>query len=70
MTQNVLIDYAAPMLAAETNIKKAHDALLHNDYDLGMELMLEALVDAKMTLNAIQHMKDLRNALRQQATPV
>ena len=70
MTQNVLIDYAAPMLAAETNIKKAHDAMLSNDYDLAMELMLEALADAKMTLNAIQHMKDLNNAIRKQTTPV
>jgi hypothetical protein len=67
---NVLIDYAAPMLATETNMKKAHDALLANDYDLAIESMLEAVVDAKMTLNAIQHMKDLNNALRKQAETV
>lgn len=70
MTQNVLIDYAAPMLATETNMKKAHDALLANDYDLALQHMLEAVVDAKMTLNAIQHMKDLNNALRQQTETV
>jgi hypothetical protein len=67
---NVLIDYAAPMLAAETHMKKAHDAMLSNDYDLAMEFMLEAVVDAKMTLNAIQHMKDLNNALRKQTASV
>jgi hypothetical protein len=70
MTQNVLIDFAGPMMATETHIKKAHDALLSNDYDLAMQFMLEAVVDAKMTLNAIQHMKELHNALRQQAETV
>lgn len=70
MTQNVLIDYAAPMLSAEANMKKAHDAMLTNDYDLAMLLMLEATTDAKMTLNAIRHMKELNNALRQQTETV
>jgi hypothetical protein len=70
MTQNTLIDYAAPMMASEINIKKAHDALLSNDYDSAKMLMLEAIADAKMTLNAIQHMKDLNDALRKQTPSI
>jgi hypothetical protein len=61
---NVLIDYAAPMMATETAIKKAHDFMLANDYDSAIEAMLDAIADAKLTLHAINHTKELKEVHR------
>ena len=65
-----LIDYAAPMMATETAIKKAHDYLLEGDFVLAMDQLTLAMVEVKMTRNAVQHMKEQQDALRQQTSSV
>ena len=65
-----LIDYAAPMMATETAIKKAHDHLLEGDFVLAMDQLTLAMVEVKMTRNAVQHMKEQQDALRQQTPSV
>ena len=69
MTPEVLIDYANPCLNAELALKKLHDAMLHNDYDMALEAGIEALTETRMTINAIKHMEE-QHALRQQAQTV
>lgn len=53
-----LIDYAHPMMMAENAMKAAYDALLHGDPDGGMEQLLNAMVEIKMALNAVRHIKE------------
>jgi hypothetical protein len=70
MMQDVVIDYAYPMMMAEKAMKEAHNHMLDTDYDKAIEQMLVAMTEAKMTLNSIKHMKEQRNALREQAEAV
>jgi hypothetical protein len=65
-----MIDYAYPMMMTEKAIKEAHKHMLKNEYDTAVEQMLVAITEAKMTLNSIKHMKEQRDALRQQAKAV
>jgi len=65
-----MIDYAYPMMMTEKAIKEAHNHMLENEYDAAVEQMLVAITEAKMTLNSIKHMKEQRDALRQQAKAV
>ena len=65
-----IIDYAYPMMAAEKALKEAHNNLLENRYDEALEDMNRALVEARITINSIRHMKEQDNALRQQTPPV
>ena len=65
-----LIDYAYPMMAAEKALKDAHHRMLENKYDEALEEMNKALVEARITINSIRHLKEQNNALRQQTTPV
>lgn len=53
-----LIDYARPMMLAENAMKAAYDALLHQNVDGGMEQLLNAMVEIKMALNAVRHIKE------------
>ena len=57
-TTSSLIDYAYPMLMAERKLKDAHDALLHRDFDKGIELLLDASVEVKLAINSVTHMKE------------
>jgi hypothetical protein len=66
----MIIDYAYPMMMTEKAIKEAHNCMLEDDYDAAMEQMLKVLTEAKMTINSIKHMKEQRDALRQQAKAV
>ncbi len=52
-----LIDYAHPMLMAERKLKDAHNALLHRDFDKGIELMQEAIAEARIAIHSVRHMK-------------
>lgn len=70
MSKENLIDYAYPMMMAERKLKEAHGALLDHDYDVGIERLLECLAEAKIAVNSVRHMKEQRDALRQQATSV
>jgi hypothetical protein len=55
MKQDVLIDYAAPCLKAERALKDLHEAMLLRDYEQAIHFALQALVETKLTLNAIKH---------------
>ena len=70
MIQDVVIDYAYPMMMAEKALKEAHNHMLDDDYDKAIEQMLTAMTEAKMTLNAIKHMKEQSDALCKQAEAV
>ncbi len=50
MKTQEIIDYAYPCMMAERGLKKAHDALLDNDYDAAIEHTLAAITEAKMML--------------------
>lgn len=65
-----MIDYAYPMMMAENALKEAHIHMLNKEYDNAIEQMLAAITEAKLTLNAISHMKEQDNALRKQAETV
>jgi hypothetical protein len=65
-----MIDYAYPMMMTEKAIKEAHNRMLENDHDQAIEQMLVVMTEAKMTLNAIRHMKEQQDALRQQTSSV
>ena len=55
MKQDILVDYAAPCLKAERALKDLHDAMLERKYEQAIEAALQALVETKLTLNAIKH---------------
>jgi len=57
-SQNTLIDYAYPMMMAEREMKKAHEALLEGRMDEGLERLTQAAVEVRMAINAVRHMKD------------
>jgi hypothetical protein len=65
-----IIDYAYPMMAAEKALRDAHHRMLENKYDKALEEMTKVLVEARITINSIRHMKEQDNALRQQTPPV
>lgn len=64
MMEQVLIDYAYPMIVAERKLKDAHLALLEHNYDVGSDRLVEAIVEIKMAINSIRHMKEQRDGLR------
>lgn len=70
MKQDVLIDYAAPCMAAEKALRDLHNAVLDGKYDEAMMFALEAAAEARLTYHAISHMKESQNALREQTAPV
>lgn len=57
-----LIDYAHPMMMAERKLSDAYNALIEGDLDKGEENLLDALVEVKMAMNAIKHMKENQRA--------
>lgn len=65
-----MIDYAYPCMMAEKALKELHDAMLNQDYAKAMKAGMDAMVEVRMTMNAINHMKEQQNALRQQAQTV
>lgn len=65
-----MIDYAHPAMSAERAMKDMHWAAIENDLDAAMEHCLTALTETRMTLNALKHMKEQRNALREQAQTI
>lgn len=65
-----MIDYAQPAMSAERAMKDMHWAAIENDLDTAMEHCLTALTETRMTLNALKHMKEQRDALREQAQTI
>jgi hypothetical protein len=70
MNTEALIDYAYPMMMAENAMKEAHIHMLNREYDQAVEQMLVAITEARMTLNAVKHMKEQHDALRKQTQTV
>lgn len=53
-----IVDYAAPCMNAEKALKDLHNAILEGKYDDALGHALTAIVETKLTYNAILHMKD------------
>ena len=70
MKTQEIIDYAYPCMMAERGLKKAHDALLDNDYDAAIEHNLAAIIEAKMMYKYIKIMVVIRNDLPDQTSSV
>lgn len=66
MSKENLIDYAYPMMMAERKLRDAHLALLDNNHDVGIDRLIEVAAEVKLALNSVRHMKEQRDALRQQ----
>lgn len=58
---NELIDYAHPLMMSERALKKAHDYLLDCDYDLAMDQLKLAIVEARRASMATLHIKEKSN---------
>jgi hypothetical protein len=52
-----LIDYAYPMMMAEREMKKAHEALLEGRMDEGLEHLTQAVVEVRLAIHSVKHMK-------------
>lgn len=53
-----IVDYAHPCMMAEKALKELHNAMLEHDYDAAMKAGLAAMVEVRMTMNAINHEKE------------
>lgn len=53
-----IVDYAYPCMMAEKALKDLHEAMLLKQYDAAIEHAMKALVEVKMTLNAVRHEKE------------
>ena len=53
-----IVDYAYPCMMAEKALKDLHEAMLRKHYDAAIEHAMKAMVEVKMTLNAIRHEKE------------
>lgn len=62
MKDEALIDYAAPLMAVERGAKAVHNACLAHQYDVAEEAMLLVIADARLTLQALRHMKEKEKA--------
>jgi type I site-specific restriction endonuclease len=68
--QEVLIDYADPLMRVEKALKKAHDYLLDRDYVLALDQVDLAIVEARRVRVSVIHVMEKEDALRQQTPPV
>lgn len=66
--QPELIDYAHPCMMAEKALKDLHNAMLENDPEAAAEAGLRALAEVKLTINAINYMKEKTNELAKTQT--
>jgi hypothetical protein len=62
MKEEALVDYAAPLMHVEHGAKAVHIACLARQYDVAEEAMLLVIADARLTLQAIRHMKEKEKA--------
>ncbi len=67
MKPEKLIDYAYPLMMAENSLKACHKAVLVREYDVAIQVAMNAIADVKLTITALKHMKEYEDALRQQA---
>jgi len=59
-----LIDYAHPLMMAEKALKKAHDYLLEQDYDLALDQLKLAIVETRAASMATIHIQEKADAIR------
>jgi hypothetical protein len=52
-----LIDYAHPCMMAENALKEAHKHMLNREYGEAIEQALDAIVEIRLMINAIKHMR-------------
>ncbi len=57
-TPSSLIDYAHPCMMAENALKEAHKHMLNREHDEAIEQALKAIVETRLMINAIRHMKE------------
>jgi hypothetical protein len=53
-----LIDYAHPCMMAENALKEAHIHMLNREYDEAIAQAFKAMVETKLMINAINHMRE------------
>lgn len=53
-----IVDYAYPCMMAEKALKDAHNAVLEHDLDKAMEHAMEAMVQTRLMLVSLKHMKE------------
>lgn len=58
MKDETFIDYAGPLMAVERLAKEAHNACLERSYAAAQEAMLQLIVEARLTLQAIRHIEE------------
>jgi len=54
MGNDELIDYASPCMAAEKALKDLHKAMLDRDFEKALSRGMDALVEVRMTINAVR----------------
>lgn len=59
IVDNGLVDYAYPMMMAQSRIKSAHDAVLNKDFPAAIEDTMTAMAELKLMLNALKEMQEL-----------
>ena len=62
MKETVHIDYAGPLMAVERLAKEAHHACLKRSYEQAQDRMLQLIVEARLTLQAIRHIEEKEKA--------
>jgi hypothetical protein len=58
-----IVDYASPCMKAEQALRDAHNAVLKRDLDDAIEQTMEALVQTRLMLVSLKHMKESANEL-------
>ncbi len=57
-----IIDYAMPLMKAESALKNAYSHLLHNEFEKASVELINAIVETKMAINAVNHLKENNHA--------
>jgi len=58
MKEDVLIDYATPLMNVERLAKEVHDACLHTTLREAEEKALELVAEARLLVQALRHMQN------------
>lgn len=58
MKEDVLIDYATPLMNVERLAKEVHDECLHGTLAKAEEKALELVAEARLLVHTLRHMQD------------
>jgi len=58
MKEDVLIDYATPLMNVERLAKEVHDRCLHGTLKEAEEKALELVTEARLLVQTLRHMQD------------